>query len=276
MKTNTMTKSVLAAFVAVAGGQLVAGCNTGEQDVPAAPSATTTGIHGELLAKVEVSPGHSVDFYDYGDGAVGAHEVVDIGDEILMDKIQTKPTLADIFKLAKPGAQVPRALIDAQTRADAYIRQHPKPAQLIDNNDLPSKVVPSAATPVASGEDVGSVTSALTACSGDLLGDNWGAQWFLNNFCNEGCFRDCPTNVGSSNWNTTKDWFKWKVMAADFNVVAHTEGRHECGICASAELKWSYDIQPRKVDIHTMTSGYHWYTNGSSRCRIHTAALRCD
>jgi hypothetical protein len=276
MKSMMMTKSVLAALVAMAGGQLVAGCNTGEQDVPAAPSAGTQGIHGQLLEKVDVSKGHVVEFYDYGDGAVGAHEVVDIGDEILMDKIQTKPTLADIFKLAKPGAQVPRSLIDAQTRADAYIAKHPKPTQITDN-DLLSKDFAPAAKPVSSGEtDIGSTTSALTACSGDLLGDNWGAQWFLDNFCNEGCFRNCPTNVTSSNWNTTYDWFKWKVMAADFNVVAHTEGRHECGICASAELKWSYDVQPRKVDIHTMTSGYHWYVNGNSRCRMHSAALRCD
>jgi hypothetical protein len=57
---------------------------------------------------------------------------------------------------------------------------------------------------------------------------------------------------------------------------AHTEGWHECGICATSELKWSHDVQPRQVDIKTMTSGYRWMTNANSACRIHTAALRCD
>lgn len=274
MKVTMMNRSFLVALVGLAGAQLVGGCDGAEQSVPAGQSTAAQGIHGELLATVQVSPGHSVDFYDYGDGAVGAHEVVDIGDEILLDKIKTKPTLAEIFSIVKPGAAVPRALLDAQTRADTYNRRFPRPAQAADDV-LPTNSVSPAATQVAS-SDVAARSSAVVSCSGDLLGDNWGAQWFLNNYCNEGCFRDCPTNVTYSDWTTTKDWFKWKVMAADFNVTAHTSGSHECSICASWDLKWSYDIQPRKIDIHTMTSGYRWSTSASSACRIHTAALRCD
>jgi len=274
MRLNTMSKSFLATVMAMAGGQFVGACDGAAKDVPAAEVTETAGIHGELLATVQVSARHRVDFYDFGEGAVGAHEVVDIGDEVLLDKLTTKPTLADIFGVVKPGAEVPRSLFDAQTRADAYNRKFPRPAGAIDS-PLPANTVdPAAATPAS--DDIGTHTSALTSCSADLLGDNWGAQWFLNNHCNEGCFRDCFTNVISSNWTTTKDWFKWKVMAADFNVKAHTVGEHNCSICPNWELKWDHDVQPRQISIHTMTSGYRWAASASSACRLHSAALRCD
>lgn len=273
MKLITVSKGLLAVVLAAASGQFIVGCGSAGQAAPAGQSEATEGIRGELLATVQVSEKHRVDFYDYGKGAVGAHEMVEIGDDILFDKLKTKPTLAEIFTLAKPGAEVPRALLDAQTRADAFNKQSSRVAEALDNN-LPPSNVERPITPSATG-NVASQSQAL-ACSDDLLGDSWGAQWFLDNYCNEGCFRNCSTNVVSSNWNTTKDWFKWKVMAADFNVVAHSKGSHECGICASAELIWSHDVQPRMVSIHTMTSGYHWYASASSACRMHTAALRCD
>jgi hypothetical protein len=52
-------------------------------------------------------------------------------------------------------------------------------------------------------------SSALVACSADLLNDNWGAQWFIDNFYNNAPF-GCSNGFTASNdqTNVASTWQK--------------------------------------------------------------------
>lgn len=269
------SKGLLSVALLLAAVQPIAGCGNASEESSTAEGTSKQGtIAGQLLSSVEISPDHKLDFYEFGEGSVGVHESLPIGDKQILDQIDDKASLQRIYSLARPGAAVPAALIDAQARADEYQRQFPGTGAAVDVADptLPAKQIPQVPS---SAENTKSTSQDLTLCSDDQLGDNWGSQWFLDNFCNTGCFRNCVTDQASKSYSTTRDRFWWRSMNGDFWNPAHTAGYRECSICASFKTIWDYDIAPRHVDSWTMTGGYRKIA-GTSGCHIHAAALTCD
>jgi hypothetical protein len=216
-----MSKGLLGATVALVLTQALSGCGAGGDagadtagsEAVQTESSAVEGISGELLASVQLSDKHAVQFYDFGEGLLGARESMPMGTDSVLDGFENELPLAEIFSLLKPNVAVPAALIAAQVRADQYNREHPSVGPRADRTlaqeeagravelSAPTSVSArvGAAEQVGYGEQVGSVKQAATTCSDDLFGDQWGAQWFLNNFCNEGCFRYCHTNQA---WRT--------------------------------------------------------------------------
>jgi hypothetical protein len=283
---------ILAQALSACGAAGDAGGETpASEAAPAAQSSAVEGISGELLASVKVSDKHAVDFFDFGEGLLGAHEMMPIGVDSVLDRFADDASLEEIFASLQPGVAMPAALTKAQLRADAYNLEHPSVGPVVDRT-LNEKAVdneaqlaaPSsvsvraeAAGQVGSSEQVGSVKQAATSCSSDVYGDQWGAQWFLNNMCNEGCFRHCHTNQLWRAVSTTKNWFRWKSMNGDFNVTARSRGWRVCSICAADETIWSYNIQPRQSDNWKMTGGHEKGGRIDSQCgHGHAAGLTCD
>src|SRR5713101_7334552 len=127
----------------------------------------------KLVHSFDAGNGHTVEFYDFGEGQVAVKEQYLIGDKPLLDNTTAleAATLADMYRHVRAGGSVPEAIVAADLHAADTLS---KP-QVI--HTLPPRPAAQA--------DLGKVEQAATSCSADLFGDNWGAQWFIDNYGSE-------------------------------------------------------------------------------------------
>jgi hypothetical protein len=235
-------------------------------------------IDGRLLHTLEKIPGHVLQFYDFGDGEVGVRESLEIGDTAVLDAIKAPVAMGEVFRVARPGVEVPVAILEADKRAAHIKATRTNIAKdvgaAVGQPELDSE--PGATGAVHEAYDV---TGAIAAsCSPDYNNDGWAADWFISNHCNEGCLRNCYKNYLSGGWETDYDWFRWKQLEGDFNISGYTRGWRTGFPYAGRKTIWSYDVLPRRVEIWTMTGGTMTkHAEGSSPCgHMSWAALRCN
>lgn len=252
-------------------------------------------IAGTMVARVDVAPGHFVQFWELEPGVVGIRESIAV-DEVddptptLEGFDEPSATVLDAYRVIVPDAtddEIPRALREAHERA---VARDAMQAELALTGQRPT---PSTAASPGDGAP-GAVTSepdVQADCSPDVYGDTWGRQWFFDNFCNVGAFRTCEGNMISANTVLEEtSWWMTYGMAADFYVPARMHGGHWyhadfCVFFFVCTDEWyfigdfDYPIQPRYVEGWTYLSGdYGWregHVDGDPGCpRVHMAYLR--
>jgi hypothetical protein len=234
-------------------------------------------IDGRLLHTLEKIPGHVLQFYDFGEGEVGVRESLEIGDTAVLDAIKAPVAMAEVFRVARPGAEVPVAILEADQRAAHIKAARPKMAEDMGAGVEQPELDADYGAPGAIREAYEAAGAVASSCSPDYNNDGWAGDWFIANHCNEGCFRDCFKNYLSAGWGTDYDWFRWKQLEGDFNVSGYTEGWRTGFPYAGRKWIWSYAVLPRRVEIWTMTGGtMKKHAQGSSPCgHMSWAALRC-
>jgi hypothetical protein len=231
-------------------------------------------INGTLLHSIAYSPDHSIEFYDFGEGAVGARERQSVGSETILDTVARPSSLTDLYRLVAPNSQVPQAIVAADARVAEYNRRFPVTADAVENS-IPEEM---AQPPAGSEEQIDQLSQASVLCSADFFGDGWGGQWFIDNFATSADFRNLGTNTDFAWWSTTYEWFRWKTMNGDFNVNGHTTGKRNQFPYPTPRILWDYDILPRDIEIWTIGPGSYWkYANASNPCfHTHWISLRWD
>jgi hypothetical protein len=212
----------------------------------------------KLVHSIDAGNGHTLEFYDLGEGQVGTKEQYVIGDKPLLDdavELEGR-TLAETFRYVRPDSLVPEAIVAADAHA-------------ADTLSKPQVIRPMLPKPAASEEEVGMVQSAA-GCSLDLLNDNWSAQWFAANFgewTNYNCGGDFVNTLHAENQPST--WAKaggkyvwlWKGFEGDHNVSgSFVIYRNGVGLPANLPLG-SGSIPPRNVVQWTIRGGWDSQTN---------------
>jgi len=249
--------------------------DSGENTVPA---QHVEGVNGLLLHRINVSPDHRIEFFQFEGGQTGTRETlsIDSGESSLLDPVTREnhaQSLADIFRRVAPHQTVPQALLNADRKA-AMLTLNSKSSQdaaLVDADGGKTSALVSAQIPT-SHTLAASAASAAQSCSDDYYGDGWGATWFKQNYCNTGAHRLCdPSNWG---WGTTTvkntQWWSYRQMEGDFNIAGHATVTYALcpliGSCKHATLA-DTDVAPRHVSIWTLTGGFDRVTSsGTSPC----------
>jgi len=213
----------------------------------------------KLVHSVDAGNGHTVEFYDFGEGQVAVKEQYRMGDKPLLEHAAAleTATLADIYRRVRSTGAVPDAIV----RADLHAADTLSKPQLI-RTTLPTE-------PVAPPE-VATVQQAATTCSADLFHDNWSAQWFVDHFgslWNYSCSQYF-TNVNHvENQPSTHSWaggsyvWLWKGFEGDFNIAGSFYiYRNGFGLPANIPLA-SGTIPPRHVVEWTIRGGWSNQTN---------------
>jgi hypothetical protein len=255
MKTKLLGINLtMAGLIAALGGVGCAGADgsqTQEQDEAVAETS-------KLVHSIDAGNGHTLEFYDFGEGQVGIKEQFAMGDKALLDDnaaLQTL-TLEDMYKHVRPGSAVPAAILGADAHAADTLS---KPQAI--RTKLPA---------LAAQPEVAKVQSAAVSCSTDLFNDNWSAQWFIDNFAQFWLY-DCGgdfVNVNHvENQPFTKSWaggkyvWLWKAFDGDFNVPgSFVIYRNGFGLPANVPLG-SGSIPPRNVVQWTIRGGWNNQTN---------------
>lgn len=243
----------------------------GEKETHASTGAAhgIAGVHGTLLATVDVTEGHTVRFWELEPGVVAVQEsaALDGHHASPLDGAAHDASLVDRYRLLVPGVadvDVPRPLVEADERAAAHDER--------ERALLQRMLVPHADLPIT---------------SGDYYGDNYGAQWFLDRYCVEGGYRFCPTNwVAAYSGRRSTSWFKTCTMAADFDVGANFRGQHwvwlapvwfwETGQWVTVE-DWNYTVMPRHVECWSYSgvgTRESWGTGLQAAPRVHFSAMQ--
>jgi hypothetical protein len=254
-----MTKSfgikvTMAGLVAALGGVGCAGADGSqvqEQDESVAETS-------KLVHSIDVGNGHTLEFYDFGEGQVGIKEQFAMGDTPLLDNdaaLQTL-TLEDMYRHVRPGSLVPAGILSA----DAHAADTLSKPQVI-RTKLPALL----AQP-----EVAKVQSAASNCSADLFNDNWSAQWFVDNFAQlwlYNCGGDFVNVNHAENLTLAQAWaggkyvWLWKAFNGDFNVSgSFVIYRNGFGLPANIPLG-NGSIPPRNVVQWTIRGGWNNQTN---------------
>jgi hypothetical protein len=212
-----------------------------------------------LVHSIDVGNGHTLEFYDLGDGQVGTKEQYVMGDKPLLDDaVELEAlTLADTYRYVRPGSLVPEAIAAADAHA-------------ADTLSKPQVIRATLPKPAAS-NDVAMVQSPA-GCSADLFNDNWSAAWFVANYgewTNYECDGDFVNTLYATNLSRT--WARaggryvwlWKGFEGDFNVSgSFTIYRNGPGLPANLPLA-SGDIPPRNVVQWIIRGGWDSQTNNA-------------
>ena len=73
-------------------------------------------IAGQLLHSINAGAEHVVTCTDFGDGKVGVRESMPMEATGLLDRVDQRMPLADVFRTIQPGAEVPKSLLAADAR----------------------------------------------------------------------------------------------------------------------------------------------------------------
>ncbi len=201
-----------------------AACGSGNDDVagPEMLGPTTTPreeqgavVNGTLLARVDVTKNHRLEFYAFAHGQAGVFETGPIEEgKPLLEAISGPTSLAEIYRMVLgASAEVPQALVEADAKAKA--------AEIYMPLDVEPRTPIVQETPIARDEMV------PKACAPDFYNDNYGAQWFFTNLCNVGNFRLCDDNWPAVRFlSVSSSFLNWRIMAADFVLGARMHGGH--------------------------------------------------
>jgi hypothetical protein len=255
MKTKPFGINVtVAGLVAALAGVGCAGADNSQvQEQDEAVAETSKLVHS-----VDVGNGHTLEFYDFGEGQVGIKEQFVMGDKPLLDDdaaLQTL-TLEDMYRHLRPGTSVPAAILGA----DAHAADTLSKPQVI-RTKMPAP---------APQPEVAKVQSAASTCSTDLFNDNWSAQWFVDNFaqfylydCGGGLVgvNHAENRTATQYWAGGKYVWLWKAFEGDFNVSgSFVIYRNGFGLPANIPLG-SGTIPPRNVVQWTIRGGWNNQTN---------------
>ena len=94
---------------------------SGSDDAPEGPSFESK-VHGTLVHRYDVSPEHSVGFYDLGDTYFISEEFP-IGETSLVVPLDSSLSLRESFRVLRPDVAVPPALDDAELRIAAVDKE---------------------------------------------------------------------------------------------------------------------------------------------------------
>jgi hypothetical protein len=212
----------------------------------------------KLVHSFDAGNGHTVEFYDFGEGQVAVKEQYLIGDKPLLDNTAAleAATLADMYRRVRAGGSVPEAIVAADLHA----------ADTLSKPQVIHTLLPSPAAPA----DLGKVEQAATSCSADLFGDSWSAQWFIDNFgslWNYNCGGDFVNVNQVTNQPSTHSWaggkyvWLWKGFEGDFNVAGSFYiYRNGFGLPANIPIATG-TIPPRNVVAWTIRGGWNSQTN---------------
>ena len=137
-----------------------------------------------LVAEVELSPDHSVRFFEAEPGVIGVSERMLEGDTPVLDEeAMGSMSMVEVYeRLASLPA--PRALLDAQTRVDAATSQA---IEVLEESDFVN-----GDSELAANEEFGMASAALTGAQ---------YQYFRDNLCfTYGYSRGCYTNSAGGRW----------------------------------------------------------------------------
>lgn len=239
----------------LAVGLMGAAC--GGAEPPPDAVAVEDAVNGSLLARVELSATHRVDFYEFAPGQVGLRESGMVDEPTALGAERLALPMDALYRELRGGdAPMPQALADAlQRRAAAKA-----PGAVEMMTEPPAEV---AQADLAEGGP-GPVTSfgAWESWEGD-------AQWWRDNFCGGAGMDEvfCPTNVGwaDSGWRKTT-YFETSGLAADFvgSAVFFLDGWNCDGGCSWKRLN-TWNLAPRYYQRWIMD------TTGWFRSRIDVA-----
>jgi hypothetical protein len=234
-----------------------AGCSAAVGDDPEVQEEGVGVESSRLVHSIDVGDGHTLEFYDFGEGQVGIKEEYAMGDKPLLDDAVAleASTLADLYRRVSPETLVPAAIVAADAHAADTLS---KPQKVYET--LPERAAPAE-------EEVGTVQSAVVSCSPDHFNDNWSAQWFIDNFGSLWNY-NCTGVTGFVNVNratnlTKTDYYAggsyswlWRAFEGDFNVSgSFSIFRNGFGLPANIPLA-SGSIPPRKVVAWTIKGGW--------------------
>jgi hypothetical protein len=253
---------VLGVVAALSGG----GCGVPEEmdSGPDQGAVTDDGIDGTLLHRRELGPGHTVSFYDFGDGLVAIRESmpIDGGSRLFMKGMEGHGTLAEVYLKLNPGvAEVPARITAADGRARALEA---------------GTVAREAPTPLAT---TSVAPTAALACSADVDRNSWGQDWFFINLClgwPEDAQRACVSNVASAQVSGNYQWSAWAQMEGDHNVAGHIRGTYRrCGgiFCTVTRTIVDRPLPPRTIEYweHSGLGDKVSWTGDSPCAHAHTA-----
>jgi hypothetical protein len=281
-QTLALARGGTIGLLAFALGALTA-CGASD-DAPEGPSFESK-IHGTLVHRYDVSPEHTVEFYDLGDTYLISEEFP-IGETSLVVPLDSSLSLRESFRMLRPDVAVPPALDEAELRiaaVDKELRARADNDPTLANSVIDPltgearKVEDARALPPEHGEAEqargdGLSTRAL-GCSADMFGDAWGAQWFKDNHCPEffsGCGRDCGAlnRFDVIRHYANSNSLLWVQMEGDFNLAGEMHGTRTGFPNPTPVPVWDKVVPPRMVVVHRRGSGgsgtMHAY--GSSPC----------
>jgi hypothetical protein len=253
-----------------------AGCVSGPDEGPTADQPAEE-MMAKLVHSIDKGNGHTIEFYDLGDGQTGTKEQYVFGDTSLIDDLpRGKYSLADMYRHVQPQGEVPQAIVSADARAAAFLA-NPQP-----HRDLTARVAASSKETSQPPLDpsISTVQAPLAAnCSADLFNDRWSAQWFVDNFCQNWQY-DCngsgfprilhaENTVGSQSWAGGYWNWMYRQFEGDFNVAGSANiYRDGWGLAAAIRI-WSGKVPPRNVLTWNIGGGLSNQTNhadGNSPC----------
>ncbi len=257
----------------LAGALLSAGADCAGDDDRGDVTEVIEGVNGELVYALEVSPGHSIQFFEFENGErAGVLEMSNMGDKSLLDSMgKEDQSLAAMFGKLRPEQQVPSRILATDKR-------------VLEKRTLRQAMVPdpnwATAEPTGKqtlvGQAADGISSAAATCSADLLNDGWGGQWFKDTQClkmgNLMFFPECNANWGWADYRAAgSDYFQYRQFEGDF-AVAGTNSAYTTGYPYPTPKYWWVDkaVPPRKVLTWSFSgSGVSWQTNhfaGESPC----------
>ena len=267
----------------LAGALLSAGAGCASDDDTGDVTEVIEGVNGELVYALEVSPGHSIQFFEFENGErAGVLEFSNMGDKALLDSVgKEDQSLAAVFGKLRPQQQVPSRILatDQRVLQKRSLRQAivPDPTWATAEATAPRTVL---------GQAANGISSAAATCSADLLNDGWGGQWFKDTQCLKMCdtmfFPECNANWGWADLTAAgSDYFAYRQFEGDF-AVAGTMSAYTTGYPYPApKYWWTVAVPPRKVLSSSFSgSGVSWQTNhfkGDSPCgHLGTTKRVCD
>jgi hypothetical protein len=257
--------------------------------------------HARLVYTLTINAGHKIDFYEYDFGASGTRETLQVGEAEALRLPDDQPrTLADLFKLVRPGADVPEALQRADERVLASgeltrERLALEPNFLIDLAER--EALERRASQGEGGQELAQLSQAAITCSGDFFHDQWGAAWFKQNFgtgfSNNVRCPPAPRNAASfSAQGTITNAFiaearhpssrilQWKQMEGDFTNAGSTKGQFVTPGTTTGLVMWNHPVAPRNITVDTLNPGNfgapEWFVSGVSPCsHLHRTLVWC-
>jgi hypothetical protein len=201
--------------VALALGMLAAGC--GQQSSNNEPQNIGV-VEAELVTTVELSPTHTLKFWDYGDGLTRIEENYDLdldaNSPLTLEKVDVRGhSLSSVYARfagdqANPAAAAKIAQLDA--RAERLSKLNAASPELSSVQDSVPESGPAPLTPTTLPKsDLGVRQEAVTACAEPP--NDWAADigWFKTNYCGNDSWW-CATNVGwaDTGWSVYLTWYR--------------------------------------------------------------------
>lgn len=180
-------------------------------------------VDADLLAEVEIEEAHTLEFYEFEPGELAVIETfnADLSESVLPPPNEVEELNVLDTWIAVTDADIPDPLFEAQDRL--LVREAELSTQAVLDPE-PASADPDAASATELNASVPQATPEAS-CAPDYYNDNYGASWFMGNYCNAGAFQNCQTNwAGFNTYRFTSTWFRFNVMAADFQTSARMWG----------------------------------------------------